>query len=110
MGGEKETTVKSKSDTTSKIGDIRIHQSGGEAHFHDDTNKLKVAMPIATWWKIWDQLRNDACKRSWPDPVNKTTLLLETTLDQNKWDVTISITQSAVSKDWSKIDEFTKRK
>ncbi len=45
MGGERETNVKStpsaKSGST-EVGSIRIHESGGEVHFHDDKRKLKV--------------------------------------------------------------------
>jgi len=35
------------------LNDIRIHHSGGNTHFHDDTNKLKVAVPIADAWAGW---------------------------------------------------------
>ena len=34
--------------------DIRIHESNGELHFHDDINNNKVAVRIDLFYKLWD--------------------------------------------------------
>jgi len=114
MGGEKETTVEKKAPKDkgdkANIGAFRIHENNGEVHIHDDANKLKVAMPISAWWKMWEQLRNEPGARKWPDPVNKTEIVVETTLDNAFLDVSISVTPIKVSADWEKLNTFSKRK
>lgn len=59
MGGEREATVPVSSTTQTgekKIGTVRFHESkpDGEIHFHDDANQMKVAVPTATWYKLWE--------------------------------------------------------
>ncbi len=61
MGGEREfkTPAKksgSKKDREQTIGELRIHESEGEVHFHDDAKKIKVAMPVATWYSAWERI------------------------------------------------------
>ncbi len=120
MGGERETEVakeksevkvakgKGKSDKT-EAGGFRIHQSSGEVHVHDDVNKLKVAVPVSAWWKMWDKLRNEPGAWTWVDPHFKTKLMVETTLDQSTIDVKISVTPIAFGDSWDKINTFTKK-
>jgi hypothetical protein len=58
MGGEKEQMAQQRVETDKGIqalGGLRIHLSKGELHFHDDPNKLKVAVPIAVWMKRWSE-------------------------------------------------------
>lgn len=59
MGGEKETVADQKVETDTGIevvGSVRYHISKSQVHFHDDTNQLKVAIPVATWYKAWNNL------------------------------------------------------
>jgi len=79
MGGAREETIqteKVKNETTIQLGKkqkkllkkkkkqkstkqaLRIHESGGEVHFHNDDAGLKAAVPIAAWWAAWDKLKN----------------------------------------------------
>ena len=66
MGGEREVEI-AKNDIKSKetsFGNFRAHLNNGEIHFHDDTNKLKAAIPVAKAWKIWDKLVANLVKLS----------------------------------------------
>jgi hypothetical protein len=57
MGGEREETVAVKGKGKSgeeTVGNIRFHEKDGEVHFHDDANKLKVAVPVSVWWDAWN--------------------------------------------------------
>ena len=59
MGGTNETTAKQKTVTKGKtevVGSVRYHENDGEIHFHDDRNKMKVAVPVATWMEAWQKL------------------------------------------------------
>lgn len=81
MGGENEfkTPAKksgSKTDREETIGELRIHESKGEVHFHDDDRKLKVAMPVATWYAAWQRLTNEPNSEfNYADVENGTALL-----------------------------------
>ena len=58
MGGQRETTVKSTSKALSSItaGKVRIHESKGEVHLHDDEAGLKVAGPVHVWHREFARL------------------------------------------------------
>jgi hypothetical protein len=66
MGGERETKIVSKSGGTATIGTgaqtIRVHESAGKVHFHDDKKKLKVEAPTAKVWAAWDELKRGKIK------------------------------------------------
>ncbi len=92
MGGARQTTAASskvdhsapasKSTVGSMSGggvgcDIRYHESGGEVHFHDDATPLKVAIPVAEYWELWDGFVNGTIPQiSFLDIVNNTSLLI----------------------------------
>lgn len=77
MGGERETVVESKKKASgaTKVGKIRIHESGGQVHFHDDDAKLKVAVPVSSWFEIFQKVSTGGSETV-IDPVNKTILLI----------------------------------
>ncbi len=121
MGGERETLVeKEKSEVkvakgsgkTGKtdIGSFRIHESKGEVHVHDDTNKLKAAVPVAAWWKMWDKLRNEPGTWTWIDPDHKTRLSIQSVLDGSDVDVIIGVSPTTFGDAWNKLNSFTKKK
>jgi hypothetical protein len=67
MGGENEKVLSTKSKGTAFLGStnagkIRMHENGGEVHFHDDANKLKVAVPVADYWSRFNNWINDPQK------------------------------------------------
>ena len=79
MGGANETTVAASPTVTGKganLGDIRIHESQGEVHFHSDSSKLKVAVPVAVWYKAWTELVNKGGEFCYVDTQRKTSLLV----------------------------------
>lgn len=82
MGGEREfkTPTKksgSKKDREETIGELRVHESKGEVHFHDDAKKLKVAMPVATWYSAWQRLMDDPNSEfNYPDVERGTVLFV----------------------------------
>ncbi len=81
MGGEREDTIPAKKTAKGDIlGTIRYHESGGEVHFHDDVAKLKVAMPVAIWFNLWQQVSTFSSKKSrkwyYVDTLNRTRLRL----------------------------------
>ncbi len=114
MGGERETTVEKKEPKAkggkADFGNFRIHQKDTEVHIHDDTAKLKAAVPVLAWWKMWDRLRNEPGTWTWLDPSNKTRLTVETALDQDVLGVKVSLAPITINADWDKINNFTKRK
>lgn len=114
MGGERETEVaKKETKSTSKkvtLDKYRVHQKDAEVHIHDDANKLKSAVPVVQWWKMWERLRNEPGTWTWLDPHFKTKLVVQTVLDETGVDVTISLSSITFGETWDKIDTFTKRK
>lgn len=81
MGGDNESTVEQKAPAKKgmageqAIGTVRIHESNREIHFHDDTNGLKAAVPVATWYTGWERLSCGLVKKfTYVDVVNKTQL------------------------------------
>ena len=114
MGGEREIVVEKKEPKSkvakADIGGFRIHQKDGEIHVHDDANKVKVVIPVVSWWKMWDRLRNEIGTWTYVDPHFKTKLVIETTIDQLVIDVKIAVIPMTFGDSWSKIDTFTKKK
>ena len=37
---------------------LRVHESGGEIHFHDDANGIRVNVPVADFFSAWEVLKN----------------------------------------------------
>lgn len=114
MGGERETHVKSKPKSGStEVGALRIHESGGEVHFHDDKRKLKVAVPVATWYDATSLLLAQRPGDAWTfvDPVQHTVLEATLVIDDRKkkpvFDISLEITAIEVSDDLARLLKFT---
>ena len=78
MGGERETTVAaaiSKKGET-QVGDIRLHESDGEVHFHADSSGLKVAVPSGIWFQAWMRLMDQGGSFTFVDTSRNTSLVL----------------------------------
>lgn len=85
MGGENEiTTPKKSAPGAPNPGGLRVHINGGEAHFHDDTGHLKVAVPVSVWYKYREELIT-LQRPSWEylDPKNETLLTLNMVSEMN---------------------------
>src|SRR3990167_2072423 len=60
MGGENEKTISAKrSEEGTQISDIRMHQSAGEVHFHDDKKGFKCAMPVSDFFAAWRRNKHE---------------------------------------------------
>ena len=80
MGGEKEFKTEAKRRSVKggdqTIGELRIHESKGEVHFHDDAKALKCAVPVATWYSAWERMWQDPNSEfNFADIANGTALL-----------------------------------
>jgi len=119
MGGGNETTAAQKkpdaAGTPQVSGEVRYHTSGssggGEVHFHDDKNNLKVAIPSATWFAAWQKIETG---ESWQytDIERQTSLNVSfvTAIDaagKAKLDVCLSIEKIGLSDDFEKLRKFT---
>lgn len=112
VGGEREMEVKKEPKAKSgkvSVGNFRIHQNNGEIHIHDDTDKMKVAVPVAAWWKMWDKLKSEPGVWTWIDTTRKTKITVESFVDQEAVDVKIDISAITFSDTWDKINTFTKK-
>lgn len=99
MGGEREDVLESKKTTETTVQasggvstpvestftptgqKIRIHQSAGEVHFHDDAGRLKCAVSVSDYWGAWSRLRTlqfgNPSRWSYYDAKNGTFLVIE---------------------------------
>lgn len=60
------------------IGSLRIHESSGEVHFHNDQQGTKVAVPSATMFDAWEKLSDGRRKKfRYVDRSNGTELRVE---------------------------------
>lgn len=128
MGGERETFLESAEERAekakSKAGSatesmgslrgtnnpLRIHESGGEVHFHDDTAKLKAAVPCAAWFKAWDKLSSQPQSWQFVDQKNKTVLTIDTKLDNGSLEADVTLSHLTVGTNFSALAKFTTRK
>jgi len=115
MGGKAEDTIQSPGK--SKLGkggtiqgasptpsepiqrvaqELRFHESGGEVHFHDDSDKrLKCAIPVAEWFSAWNKLKSLQIQ-NWQYLDQKRGTLLKVTVgkaDDGKLDASVTLTK-----------------
>ncbi len=110
MGGERETTVKHNNKAGSaRAGDIRIHESGGAVHLHDDVQKLKVEVPSAIFFTAWQKIKNNiphvsSSVETLYDASHQATATLRLRPDS---DLEITITKSDVARpNFTSVDKF----
>jgi uncharacterized protein YdeI (BOF family) len=120
MGGEKETVASQKVETETGVevvGSVRYHISKGQVHFHDDANKLKVAIPVATWYKAWTDLSSSVI-RLWcyVDTELGTMLTVEISLKKAspkknrplpQLDALIRIEKISTTEEFAKLNKFS---
>ena len=115
MGGIAEDVIEQPARTESPsargvVGNVRFHESGGEVHFHDDVNKLKVAIPMASWWRTWQDLSSGSTKKArLVDPARKTEVVLKVSNKQGVCDVSVKINTVALSTSFEKLQKFSTR-
>lgn len=115
MGGERETHLEKKSDgQTVQLGKLRLHESAGEVHFHDDAAANKTAVPVSDWWKAWERIRSQPGKFEWIDSINKTYLVIKTELIFRDGIAHVfahaEIIKAEVDVNYTELTKFTKRK
>jgi hypothetical protein len=119
MGGDKETMAQQKVETEKgvhAVGSLRMHLNKGELHFHDDANKLKVAVPIAVWMKRWGEAVSTAPSEfNVVDIGNKTRLNVRIKLKDAKpdkdrpprLDAIAHIEQVEITEDFNKLHQYS---
>ncbi len=130
MGGDRETFLEGKTpgptsnDVSGSVanatgGRLRIHQSGGEVHFHDDDAHLKASVPVAEWWKAWETLSKASQIYSpivfCTDPVNNTQLKVTTAVtgvegQRKKLEAYITLESLEIGTNFRELQQFTKRR
>jgi len=109
MGGAREETIQmGKNETTIQLGKkqkkllkkkkksatqtIRIHESGGEVHFHNDAAGLKAVVPVTAWWAAWDKLKSlQISNWSYLDKANAIMVEVSTYEKDGKLDANVSL-------------------
>lgn len=123
MGGERETVAEQKVQDAAGadvvVGSVRYHENKSQIHFHDDANKLKVAIPVATWYKAWISLQSSVPGEwHYADPDNKTILHVivkckkanqKKGRETTTLDVLLHIEKIAVSDDYAKLCKFSSK-
>jgi hypothetical protein len=112
MGGEREVVVEKKASSKSStdLGGLRIHESQGEVHFHDDKSKLKAAVPVATWWRAWDKLRSEPGIWHYIDSKLNSQLTVETKIEKSVFEVVVSLNAASAGPNYDKLNDFTRKK
>lgn len=125
MGGDRETLVpqsRAGSSSPATIGNLRVHESAGQVHFHDDTSKpkRKVAVRSADWYAAWQKLSGvqvgSTEKWSYTDPSNKAAVVVQTKAFIPDGGDTVQMTAEAaiypVESDdvFAKLEQFTRPK
>jgi len=114
MGGQREQTVPQKKaapvGNPVTVGAVRFHQSGDEVHFHDDGNiRKKVVIPVAEWFKAWQDLEKKVpSKFQYVDGLQKTCLHVETVIVKGDVDVLMHIDCITSSATFKKMQDFCK--
>ena len=76
------------------IDGIRVHESGGEVHFHDDTEGIRVAVPVADAYAAWQKLSDGLdTEFTYTDRTNE--LCIAVVEQSGTVDLTIAITRHA---------------
>jgi hypothetical protein len=111
MGGERETTVASSKSNKNKttIGDVRIHESNGEVHFHSDASNLKVAVSSGIWYRDWARLADMGGTCTFIDLNRNTRLTVEVTVDLSftEIDAHLSISNIKMGDTFKALHTFT---
>ena len=88
----------------------RIHESGGEVHFHDDQNRIKAAVPVAAMYETWDKLKDGRLKKfKHKDLTNRSVLRIKVvTPKKGPKDLQMSVEPmaDAVTEDFASLDKF----
>lgn len=114
MGGkledEVETVRKPRGKSGSEaIGKIRFHESAGEVHFHDDAEKLKVAVPVHVWSDLWARLSSGGPDAgiAYLDAKNCAWLEVELVKKDGKVDAVLLIEKVSFGDAFAKLQKFT---
>ena len=101
MGGSNQGTAPPAASPQSAGGSgssgIRCHESNGEVHFHDDAAGLKVAVPVATFHNMWNDLTSGKKSEAfYADDSQKTRVVLETVKgNKGEHDIRITVDQAS---------------
>jgi len=92
---------------------LRIHESKGKVHFHDDKNKIKAYVPIGQWYAILQNLETGTqTKITHHDSDNKSTLIIRIGVIGGKLDASVSLNEYKelkVGSTLEKLQSFTQK-
>lgn len=108
MGGEREFVTNDKRGSAVVDG-VRVHESKGEVHFHDDSIKLKVAILSHVFWAAWEKIKTGGSVQL-IDSANGTFVKIENTFDDKpakpKISCTIQVASIAVDDTYKQLAAF----
>jgi len=120
MGGEHEVKITKApavkgailTQFDQQVLEIRIHEKGGNTHFHCDENHTKVSVRSFVWWGAWEKLAT-LQQQHWRsyDPETKCLLTVRTMLNEHtgKLDATVFIKRVQGETDvFNSLKTFTK--
>lgn len=116
MGGAREYQTPAKSQSGQVIGQLRIHENNGEVHFHDDTQGLKSAVPVATIFAAWEAMSAGRQKKfDFDDTKNGTRLNMRIKRGKSGLDLRMNIVALPAAKfakgtEFSQFDSFIRGK
>ena len=87
---------------------IRQHVSAGHVHLHDDTNKLKVSIPVADWYIILRQLKT-MTKYTYVDTDFNCTANFRPFINNGIFDVAIELVPTVVGERFKQLTSVAKR-
>lgn len=111
MGGEHENVIRTNNQS------VRIHESGGQVHFHVDEEGLKVSIPVAEWWKGWQSIKHHTYNNyEYIDTINNSHLYITNYTTVSESNENINIDTSMIIRKinppndiYTKLAKFTER-
>lgn len=122
MGGERETVAEQRvqpeiGGDPVVVGTVRYHENKGQIHFHDDANKLKVAIPVSVWYRAWGNMCSSLPSEfHYADPDEGTVLHVALKLkkanpkkkrDRPQLDVLLHVEKLDMTEHFSKLNKFS---
>jgi len=87
---------------------VRVHENAGEVHFHVDSEKLKAAVPVASWYEAWQELSTIPGKTfTWSDEANGTLLKVESVQTDDEIDARITVQKIKIGDTFAQLSKFS---
>ena len=117
MGGEREKVLKAADSNVPgaslQISDIRLHESKGKVHLHDDKSQKKCVVSAGDFWLVWENFKKDLSDEKTTTIVDihgKTCAKLMAHLTQGKLDIDLCVDDIEFGKNFQLLDDFASGK